>query len=190
MPDTQWPRYMVFQQFKEGEPLEHAGTVHAVDPEMALQNGRDVFVRRPDCVSLWVVRAERILSMTPQEIADEDWGAINEGGNTSALYHVFQKRKHQGQCVQIGQVEATSDMAAMKKAVNQFSDEKSLFWWVFPEAAVSRSTSDDIESMFAPAEEKPYRHQIQFSNSMFLRQKKHEVEEAQTQSTKKAAHES
>jgi len=190
MADTQWPRYMVFQQFKADKPLEHAGTVHAVDPEMALQNGRDVFVRRPDCVSLWVVRAERILSMTPQELAEVNWDEVSDEGNTPALYHVFQKRKHQGQCVQVGEVDATSDIVAMKKALDLYSDEKSLFWWVFPETAVSRSNSDDFDSMFAPAEEKLYRHQTQFSNSMFLRKKRHQADEALTQSTKKAAHES
>src|SRR3989337_1551974 len=54
MSDTQWPRYEVFQQEAPDRPHRHAGSVHAPDAEIALLNGRDVFVRRPACSRLWV----------------------------------------------------------------------------------------------------------------------------------------
>ena len=71
MMDSQWPRYEVFQQDREGRPHRNVGSVHAPDPEMAMQNARDVFVRRPACLSLWVVPAGAIFSKTAQELREE-----------------------------------------------------------------------------------------------------------------------
>lgn len=58
--DTQWETYEVFHQSKRGDPHEHVGSVHAPDPQMALQLARDQFARRLKCVSLWVVRSRDI----------------------------------------------------------------------------------------------------------------------------------
>ena len=71
-PDTQWPRYEVFQQSRPGGPYQSVGSVHAPDAEIALQNARDVFVRRPQTVSLWVVPAEQILARTQEELEEDD----------------------------------------------------------------------------------------------------------------------
>src|SRR5262245_16462431 len=67
--DTQWPRYEVFEQERPDQPHHNAGAVHAPDAELALQNARDVFVRRPDCYSLWVAPASAIRSWTAEELA-------------------------------------------------------------------------------------------------------------------------
>ena len=53
--DSQWPLWEVFLQPPGGAPHEHAGSVHAVDAEAALQNARDVYARRGEAVSMWVV---------------------------------------------------------------------------------------------------------------------------------------
>ena len=53
--DTQWPLWEVFTQIKQGAPHEHAGSVHATDSEIALQNARDVYSRRGEAKSIWVV---------------------------------------------------------------------------------------------------------------------------------------
>ena len=53
--ETQWPLWEVFTQKDGGAPHEHAGSVHAADAEMALQNARDVYGRRGNVVSMWVV---------------------------------------------------------------------------------------------------------------------------------------
>jgi len=65
--DTQWKPWEVFVQTKTGLPHEHAGNVHAVDAEMALQNARDLFSRRGKVVSLWVVPTEYIVATTQQD---------------------------------------------------------------------------------------------------------------------------
>ena len=60
MTDTQWDTYEVFHQTKKGDPHMHVGSVHAPDPEMALQMARDQFARRLKCVSIWVVKSNDI----------------------------------------------------------------------------------------------------------------------------------
>src|SRR3989337_2438869 len=70
MIDTQWPRFMVFQQEAVGKPFIHNGTVHAPDIDMALLNARDVFARRPQAVAMWVVPADSIFTQTREELAN------------------------------------------------------------------------------------------------------------------------
>ena len=65
--DTQWETYEVFHQSKRGEPHMYVGSVHAPDPQMALQLARDQFARRLKCASLWVVRSKDITATDYQE---------------------------------------------------------------------------------------------------------------------------
>lgn len=66
--DTQWPLWEVFTQKKSGKPHEHAGSVHAPDGEMALQNARDVYGRRNEAINIWVVPSDKIVSSTPEDV--------------------------------------------------------------------------------------------------------------------------
>lgn len=65
--DTEWPLWEVFTQKKRGAPHQHAGNVHATDPEMALQNARDVYARRSEAVNIWVVPAADITASNPSD---------------------------------------------------------------------------------------------------------------------------
>jgi len=67
--DSQWPLWEVFVQPPGGQPHEHAGSVHAVDAESALQNARDVYARRGRAASLWVVESSAIAATTPADRA-------------------------------------------------------------------------------------------------------------------------
>jgi ring-1,2-phenylacetyl-CoA epoxidase subunit PaaB len=66
----------VFTQKKAGLPFEHAGSVHAPDKELALQNARDVYSRRNEATCIWVVKSEHIVSSSP-----EDAGSFFEPAN-------------------------------------------------------------------------------------------------------------
>ena len=68
MSSTQWPLWEVFTQRKPGQPFEHAGSVHAADKELALQNARDVYSRRNEATCIWVVLSEHIVSSTPEDM--------------------------------------------------------------------------------------------------------------------------
>jgi ring-1,2-phenylacetyl-CoA epoxidase subunit PaaB len=63
----QWPLWEVFTQPKDGSPYEHAGSVHAPDAELALQNARDVYTRRGEAVSIWVVPSTAIVASSPSD---------------------------------------------------------------------------------------------------------------------------
>ena len=66
--ETQWPLWEVFTQKRSGLPFEHAGSVHAPDKEIALQNARDVYSRRNEATCIWVVPSEAIASSTPEDV--------------------------------------------------------------------------------------------------------------------------
>ena len=65
--ESQWPLWEVFTQGEQGAPHEHAGSLHAADAEMALQNARDVYARRGGVVSIWVVPSISITASPSDE---------------------------------------------------------------------------------------------------------------------------
>ncbi len=171
MSDTQWPRFMVFQQAAEGEALLHNGTVHAPDIEMALLNARDVFARRPDGVAFWVVPAEKIYTQTREEISkDETKLEPDKSINRLIDYYVFGKFEQQSQCRHIGEARAGSPQGAMQAAIQKYGKENPLWWWVFPKAAVLSSQPQDRDPMFAPAREKTYKDQAEYPVVTLMRE--------------------
>jgi ring-1,2-phenylacetyl-CoA epoxidase subunit PaaB len=67
MPDQSWPLYEVFVRPRRGLNHVHVGSLHAPDDRMALLNARDLYTRRNEGVSLWVVRSDAITASTPDE---------------------------------------------------------------------------------------------------------------------------
>ncbi len=67
--ENQGPVWEVFIQTKSGLPFKHAGSVHAFDKEMALENARDLYTRRNEGTGLWVVPADAIVSAKPEDSA-------------------------------------------------------------------------------------------------------------------------
>jgi ring-1,2-phenylacetyl-CoA epoxidase subunit PaaB len=80
--DSEWPLWEVFVQPPNGAAHEHAGSLHAVDAEHALQNARDVYTRRGEAVSVWVVPSGEITASTP-----EDMGPFFDPGNDKPYRH-------------------------------------------------------------------------------------------------------
>ncbi len=70
MPNEDWPLYEVFIRSKAGLSHRHAGSVHAADAEMAIDHARDVFTRRSEGVSIWVVRSSDLVASDPAESAE------------------------------------------------------------------------------------------------------------------------
>lgn len=66
-PDTPMPLWEVFIRAKTGLAHKHAGSLHAPDAAMALQNARDVYTRRGEGVSIWVVPSNAITASDPAE---------------------------------------------------------------------------------------------------------------------------
>jgi len=80
--DNQFPLWEVFVQAKSGTPHKHCGSVHAADKEMALENARDLYTRRNEGTSIWVVPAAMITASSPEDI-----GSFFEPANDKAYRH-------------------------------------------------------------------------------------------------------
>lgn len=57
----------VFVRSQQGVSHRHVGSVHASDPEMALNNARDVYTRRNEGLSIWVVPSALITASAPAD---------------------------------------------------------------------------------------------------------------------------
>jgi len=65
----EFPLWEVFIRSHAGLIHKHVGSIHAVDAAMALENARDVYTRRQEGVSIWVVASKHIVASDP---ADSD----------------------------------------------------------------------------------------------------------------------
>jgi ring-1,2-phenylacetyl-CoA epoxidase subunit PaaB len=61
------PLWEVFVRSRRGLSHTHVGSLHAPDATMALRNARDVYTRRQEGVSIWVVRASDLTASSPVE---------------------------------------------------------------------------------------------------------------------------
>ncbi|NQX91878.1 MAG: 1,2-phenylacetyl-CoA epoxidase subunit B [Flavobacteriales bacterium] len=60
-----WPLWEIFIRSRQGMSHKHVGSLHAADADMAVSNARDVYTRRLEGVSIWVVPSEHITASTP-----------------------------------------------------------------------------------------------------------------------------
>ncbi len=65
--DDTWRLWEVFVRQRRGLSHVHVGSLHAADAETALQNARDVYTRRAEGVSVWVVPAGSITASDPDD---------------------------------------------------------------------------------------------------------------------------
>ncbi len=66
----EWPLFEVFIRSRNGLEHRHAGSLHAADPTMALENARDVYTRRQEGVSIWVVESKNIHASNPEQAGE------------------------------------------------------------------------------------------------------------------------
>jgi len=67
MSEPQMPLWEVFIRSRNGLAHKHVGSVHAADAAIALQAARDVYTRRGEGLSLWVVPSTAITASDPAE---------------------------------------------------------------------------------------------------------------------------
>ena len=62
---NEWPLWEIFIRGQHGMSHRHVGSLHAVDAKHAIKNARDVYTRRNEGVSIWVVEASNIAASSP-----------------------------------------------------------------------------------------------------------------------------
>lgn len=64
------PLWEVFIRPRNGLAHKHVGSIHAADEVMALQAARDVYTRRGEGTSIWVVPSAAITASDPDQSAE------------------------------------------------------------------------------------------------------------------------
>jgi ring-1,2-phenylacetyl-CoA epoxidase subunit PaaB len=67
MSEKHLPLWEVFIRSRSGLAHKHCGSLHAADAEMALQAARDVYTRRGEGNSIWVVPSSAITASDPSD---------------------------------------------------------------------------------------------------------------------------
>jgi len=61
------PLWEVFIRSRNGLAHKHVGSLHATDATLALQAARDIYTRRGEGLSIWVVPSNAITASDPSE---------------------------------------------------------------------------------------------------------------------------
>ena len=67
MSKREWPLWEIFIRGQYGLAHRHVGSLHAPDAEMAMKNARDVYTRRNEGLSIWIVPSSDITASSPTE---------------------------------------------------------------------------------------------------------------------------
>lgn len=70
MQKNQWPLFEVFIRAKSGLSHRHVGSLHASDAPMAIDHARDLYTRRGEGVSIWVIESSTITASDPAEASE------------------------------------------------------------------------------------------------------------------------
>ena len=71
-PSSELPLWEVFIRPRDGLDHKHCGSLHAADADMALNAARDVYTRRGEGTSIWVVPSAAITASDP-DVKDENF---------------------------------------------------------------------------------------------------------------------
>ncbi|MDX1555865.1 MAG: 1,2-phenylacetyl-CoA epoxidase subunit PaaB [Xanthomonadales bacterium] len=62
------PLFEIFVRSKRGLDHRHVGSLHAEDHEQALEYARDVYLRRSEGVSIWVVKSSDVVASQEDDV--------------------------------------------------------------------------------------------------------------------------
>src|SRR4028119_1153392 len=79
---AEWALWEIFIRSEAGLDHKRVGSRHAADAGMAIQNARDVYTRRLEGVSIWVVESKHIHASSP-----DDAGAFYEPASDKVYRH-------------------------------------------------------------------------------------------------------
>ena len=67
MSEQEWPLWEVFIRSKQGLNHKHVGSLRAPDAQLAVDNARDVYTRRSEGISIWVVASNNVFASDASE---------------------------------------------------------------------------------------------------------------------------
>ena len=91
---AEWPLWEVFVRSRSGLDHKHCGSLHAADPKMAIQMARDVYTRRQEGVSLWVVPSAEIVASDPDQAGELFEPAADKIYRHPTFYDIPDEVKH------------------------------------------------------------------------------------------------
>ena len=94
MKKEEYPIWEVFIRSKNGLEHRHVGSLHAADAEMALENARDVYTRRQEGVSIWVVESVHITASNPEKQGELFEPAKDKIYRHPTFYNLPEELKH------------------------------------------------------------------------------------------------
>jgi ring-1,2-phenylacetyl-CoA epoxidase subunit PaaB len=89
-----WPLWEVFIRSKSGLDHRHCGSLHAADAKMAIENARDVYTRRQEGVSIWVVPSAQITASDPETSGELFEPALDKVYRHPTFYDLPDALKH------------------------------------------------------------------------------------------------
>ena len=92
--EKNWPLWEVFIRSKQGLDHKHAGSLHAADAQMAIENARDVYTRRNEGVSIWVVESKYIHASNPDDAENFYEPATDKVYRHPTFYDLPDELKH------------------------------------------------------------------------------------------------
>ena len=72
----------MFIRSKQGLSHKHVGSLRAADEQMAIDNARDVYTRRSEGISIWVVESNSVFASDPN-----DADSLYEPSNSKVYRH-------------------------------------------------------------------------------------------------------
>jgi ring-1,2-phenylacetyl-CoA epoxidase subunit PaaB len=88
MSEKDWPLFEVFVRSRSGLSHKHVGSLHAADAAMALEHARDIYTRRNEGVSIWVVAASAVTASDPSERGMLFEGAADKSYRYPTFYDI------------------------------------------------------------------------------------------------------
>ena len=92
--ESTWPLWEIFIRSKQGLDHKHVGSLHAADAQMAIENARDVYTRRQEGVSIWVVESKFITASNPEEAGELYEPAVDKIYRHPTFYNLPDEVNH------------------------------------------------------------------------------------------------
>jgi ring-1,2-phenylacetyl-CoA epoxidase subunit PaaB len=170
MIQKEWPLWEVFIRSRQGLNHKHVGSLHAVDFDMAIENARDVYTRRMEGVSIWVIESNKLNASEPKDndvLFESSHDKIYKHPTFSSLpeelnhtlWEVFIQSKQGLNFKHVGSLHAEDvDMAIETAREGYTRSMEGVSIWVVQSNEIHANEPNEQDALFEPANDKTYRH--------------------------------